>query len=211
MQKKLLIFDFDGTIADTFHLVLEIVNKHPTRYGVDGITTEEATRLKNMEIKYLLKEFNIHTFMLPIILTRIRFSLAQNLYKATPYKDISHLLHEFKQEGYTLGIVSSNSIPKIKAFLKKYELDIFDFVYAQNNFFSKNTMLSRAIKKHNFIPENVLYIGDEVRDIYAGKKANLKVCSVSWGYNSKSLLEKHNPDFIVDTGEELQQVVYNWK
>ena len=52
-----IIFDFDGTIADTFGAVVKIINDNKERFGIDGIDKYEVADLRNMSIKYLLREF----------------------------------------------------------------------------------------------------------------------------------------------------------
>ena len=55
-------------------------------------------------------------------------------------------------------------------------------------------------------PSNVLYVGDEVRDIEAAKKAGIRIAAVTWGYNSKKALEAYKPDYLVTKPEELLQI-----
>ena len=54
---------------------------------------------------------------------------------------------------------------------------------------------------------DVYFVGDEVRDIEAGKKAGIKTIAVSWGYNTKDALAKEQPDYIIDTPLDLKTVV----
>ncbi len=55
--------------------------------------------------------------------------------------------------------------------------------------------------------EEVIYVGDETRDIEAAKKINSKVIAVSWGFNTKEALARHNPDFLIHQPSELLDVM----
>ena len=55
--------------------------------------------------------------------------------------------------------------------------------------------------------DEVVYVGDEVRDIKAAKRAGMKIIAASWGYNEREALEKYKPDLIVDRPVELIEVV----
>jgi len=56
-------------------------------------------------------------------------------------------------------------------------------------------------------PEEVIYVGDETRDIEASQKINIKVIVVSWGFNSRTVLAEHNPDFLIHQPQELIEVM----
>jgi phosphoglycolate phosphatase len=58
-------------------------------------------------------------------------------------------------------------------------------------------------KKHQIHHSEVIYVGDEDRDIIAAKKAKIKNIAVSWGYNSKNKLRQLNPDFLVNSPKEM--------
>ena len=53
----------------------------------------------------------------------------------------------------------------------------------------------------------MIYIGDEVRDIEAMKKAQVDLITVSWGWNSHELLVSHNPKVLINSVEQLRCAV----
>ena len=65
------------------------------------------------------------------------------------------------------------------------------------------------MKKHNLDSSKTLYIGDEKRDIDASLAAPIPIIAVSWGFNSKTFLEKSNPTYIVNTVNELESTIEN--
>ncbi len=157
-----------------------------------------------MELPYLLKEFNIHILQLPFILAKLRREIKKRYYEVKPFDRMPVLLHELYDEGFEMGIVSSNYVKTIKSFLSKYDMEYFKYVYADKHIFTKKNLLNKAIKEHKLDRDNVIYIGDELRDIEAAVSAGVKICSVSWGFNSVEVLSKYNKDSLANTPEELK-------
>ena len=54
---------------------------------------------------------------------------------------------------------------------------------------------------------HVFYVCDEVRDIEAARKSGIKSIAVTWGYNTKGALIKENPDFLVNSPDELRNII----
>lgn len=67
----------------------------------------------------------------------------------------------------------------------------------------KPRFLRRYLNQKQWIPQEVLYVGDETRDIDAARKAQVPVVAVSWGFNTYSTLARQNPDYLIEDPEEL--------
>ena len=107
-------------------------------------------------------------------------------------------------EKYKLAIVSSNSKENIELFLKRNKiLGFFELIYSDSSIFGKAKVIKHMCQKNNIHPEEIIYIGDEDRDVAACKKLKITVIAVTWGYNSKNHLMKSKPDFLVETPEQL--------
>ncbi|MBN2421059.1 HAD-IA family hydrolase, partial [Candidatus Woesearchaeota archaeon] len=103
-------------------------------------------------------------------------------------------------------IMSSNSEKTIKNILKKEKTSV-DFIISENALFGKHFIFNKIIKKFKINKTQLLYVGDELRDIDAAKKAGIKIIAVTWGYNSKSSLKRANPDFVVNDVKELEKLL----
>jgi phosphoglycolate phosphatase len=69
--------------------------------------------------------------------------------------------------------------------------------------FVKHKTIKTFLQIHDVLPENAVYIGDESRDVVACKKAGVTVISVTWGWDSRDVLELVNPQNLIDSPEEL--------
>jgi phosphoglycolate phosphatase-like HAD superfamily hydrolase len=208
MNVKVIIFDFDGTIADTLDAVVSITNRLAKEYGYKQTDPEQLAQIRNMSSREIVRKSGISLFKIPFLLRRIKLDLRNDIQQIKPILGIKVALTKLINQGNKLGILTSNSEENVTAFLKKHEMqDLFSFIYAEPTLFSKHKILKQFIKKNNLIPEEVIYVGDETRDIEAAKKIPIKVIAVSWGFNSEAALAKHHPDFLIHQPSELIEIM----
>lgn len=206
--RKAVIFDFDGTLANTFQVMIDVINQDPSRYGIDGIDPTEIPKLRNLSVKYLISEFGINLLHLRRLARQMQSDLFKEINSVVAYEGIFEVVEKLKEMGFLVGIVTSNNQKNVKTFLKNNQsLSYFDFIRPSKHLFGKHKTLNKVIKKYRIDRTVSFYVGDEVRDIEAAKKANLKVISVPWGFNDKDLLSKHDPDFIVETPKDILSIV----
>ncbi|MBI3485789.1 HAD-IA family hydrolase [Candidatus Daviesbacteria bacterium] len=199
-KKQVILFDFDGTIANTIDIVSEIYNKFAPSYGFKTIDKKEMIHIKSLSPLQILKDLRkswLSFIKLPFFIKKIEGELNRQMESVKFYPGIIELLKRLKSEGYKLGIISSDTKKNIKKFLKLNDLDFFDFIYT-GSFWGKSNLINKFLKDLDFKPSEVIYIGDEVRDIQAANKSQIDIVSVTWGFGSKKTLFQHKPNFIVN-------------
>ena len=199
---KYIVFDFDGTIADTFDIIKAVVIKEYGEYALNF----DFESIKNEDTKGLLKKLNIPLWKFPEMALKITSKLRNNK-DIKLFPDIIDLLNKLK-ENYKLGILSSNTRENIIHTLIKHDIDnLFEFVYSGSSIFGKHLVMKKMCVKHYINPNEVIYVGDEDRDIIASKKIKIKNIAVTWGFNSKEKLSREEPDYIVDSPMQILEVV----
>lgn len=117
---------------------------------------------------------------------------------------MAEALRDLKARGYRLGILTSNLQENVEAFLETEELqDLFEFVRAGITVFGKSRSIRRALRTLDLSPAEVIYLGDETRDIEAAHRSRVWAIAVGWGFNSRSALLKLRPDALVDSPQEI--------
>lgn len=208
MTKTVLIFDFDGTLADSRKTLLDIANNLAWEFGFDRITENEMMRLSNLSSKDIFYQSPIPTYKIPFLLRRIKKELNEKIASIEPFEGIKEALNILKKQGYILGILTSNLQENVLDFLNNNNLqEYFDFVYSASTLFGKHKVLKKIIKKHHLSIHKIFYVGDETRDIEAAKKTKIKMVAVTWGFNSASVLAEYHPDFLIHTPQELTQII----
>ncbi|MCT7956890.1 HAD-IA family hydrolase [Laspinema palackyanum] len=204
MRARIILFDFDGTIADSLDSIVKITNRLSGEFGYKKTTQEDVENLRNMNSLQIIKTSGVPIFKIPFLLQMVKLELNHEIQNLKPTAGILESLHTLKQKEHKLGIVTSNSLENVKAFLERNEMTkLFSFIHAGSTLFGKNKAIRRFLKKEGVSPESVIYVGDETRDIEAAKKARIKVIAVTWGFNSKMVLAQHNPDLAIDKPQDL--------
>lgn len=203
-----LIFDFDGTIADTLETIVTITNRLAAQYGYPQTTPERLKYLRTLSTGELLTQSNVPLFQVPFLMRRVRRELRRDMDSIQPFQHLTDVLQAFAADGHKILIASSNAPSSINPFLRRHGLNqVFRHVYGNIGLLGKARSLRRIMRQHRLRSEEILYIGDETRDIEAARCQGLAVAAVSWGFSDRTALEAQGPTFLVDTPEDLYRAV----
>lgn len=186
-----------------------IVNILAKEFGFKKIKAEEVEKLKEKKAQEVIKLLKIPLMKLPFILIRARSLLSKEIEKLKPFEGIKEVINYLFKNNFEFGILTSNSKENVSNFLKKNEIDIFNFIFSEKSIFGKGKALLGLMKQRKLKPENIIFVGDETRDIEAAKKVKIKTIAVSWGINKEELLKKHNPDYLARTPKDLIGILKN--
>ncbi len=203
MSSPILIFDFDGTIADTHQYIIDIYNRLSCEFNYKSISPDEVPFLKHKTSQEIIRYLKIPVMKIPVIISRGKKEFHTNITSLKPFEGIITVLKELKKLNVKMGILSSNALGNITTFLHNHGITLFDFIQATSKLWSKNTTLQSLMKDHGFSLHEIIYIGDEIRDITAAQALGIKVAAVSWGYNSARSLKSHQPDFFLQSPADL--------
>ncbi len=203
VKYKYVIFDFDGTLADTEEVNFVIYQKLAEKYNLRNITLDELGHIKKMSAKELMAFIELKKRYLPFILKRGRRLLKQDIKNIRPCKiDIFDTVLKLKNMGIKTAIITTNSKKNVQLFLEEQNANIFDFVTSAS-MFGKESKMKKIIKKEKIALEDVLYVGDEIRDIHAAKNTGIDIASVAWGYNTVESLKRNKPEYLIYEPSEL--------
>jgi phosphoglycolate phosphatase len=204
-----IIFDFDGTLANTLSTLIDIYNNYIVKEfrckPFDHSRLEEFQKRRPSEF---MKDFGITPLKLPFIAVRARNLLKQEMPNVEAFQGIVYTIHQLKEKGIQLGIVTSNSEKNARLFLQRYQIEqYFDFVNGGRSLISKKKALLRIIKNYQIDTKKVLYIGDEIRDISSCREVGIPVAAVMWGNHHPDLLKAHQPDWMLQTPQDILDLV----
>jgi phosphoglycolate phosphatase-like HAD superfamily hydrolase len=117
------------------------------------------------------------------------------------------VLTELDARGIKLGILTSNSKKNVNKFLINQKLDMFIFV-DNSGLFGKESKLKKTMKRYGLNSEDILYVGDEIRDIFSTKHVGVDIAAVDWGYNDSESLKKNNPKYLISDPEKLIEICF---
>ena len=193
-----IIFDFDGTLADTFALGSQLINEYADQLGYKQI---DFAANKDKSARELIKMSGVRFWQIPGLIRFFRKKSVERAAEVNAFDGIPDLVCRLHDRGFHLGIITTNSAQTISIFLQKYGLtDLFTYIKPEISLFGKKRAIRRA-RRH--LKSEIIYIGDELRDIEACRAVNVPIISVSWGFNSTEILEKNNPGKVAENTEDV--------
>lgn len=207
-SKKLVLFDFDGTMADTMLPGLKISNILADRYKYKKVQKDELAEYRGTDTREVLKRINLAWYKLPFVTRSFRIAMQAEIGKIDAFEGIKEVISELHNRGYILGIFTSNGESNINEFLHNNKLEnYFTIKKCGIGLFKKHHYLKRLLSKMDFDPSEVLLIADETRDIESAKKSGIDIISVTWGFHTKNALANCNPNFLIDTPHEILDIL----
>jgi phosphoglycolate phosphatase len=200
---KYILFDFDGTLADSAHLHMQAWNALADRYNFVPLNQDDIVLARNMTLQQRAKKYNFPLHKLPVILPKIYQYFKEHIHEVKLFEGVKEMLDILAEKGYVIGIVSSNATENIELLLKQEQIDAVAQVLTSSRIFGKDAVIKKFINQHNLQPEQVLYVGDEVRDIVACNKVSVPFMWVSWGLDGFELIEKEKPKYVVHSPAQL--------
>lgn len=207
MKYKALIFDFDGTIADTLGETLKIFNEIAPDYGIRQVEEHEIVELRHLSLKEILAKLEIPKRRVPSIIARGTGMMRTNIERLQLIHGMKDALTELRNHTNSFGILTSNATANVDVFLRNHGIrDLFEFVSSTSKLTGKARHLRAIRKTFSLKHAEMLYVGDELRDVKAAQKAKIPHAAVSWGFNSRESLEKMRPTYLFDRPEEFSRL-----
>lgn len=194
------IFDFDGTIVDSFDYVLGFLSYEAGRKKPVG---KKAENFRNKSMKDMALELGISYWRLPFLYFKGRRVMRAHMDNLRPFVGMTELIKLLDEKGHVMYIISSNSGRNIRRFLIKQSMSQYFYaVRGGAGLFGKDNIMRQLIRKYK-ITGDIYYIGDETTDIRAAKVAGIKSIAVTWGFADKEELAAKEPDYLAITPDDI--------
>ncbi len=205
-MKKTIMFDFDGTLADSKDVAFKIYNELAEEHNYKKIKKSEIPEISRASIVEKCKMLNVPKFKLAFLFYEATKRFKEHILNINLFDGIKEVVDILNNEDFNLVVVSSNSEDAIKEILHRNDVHVFTNIFSSKNLFGKHKTINNYIKKNNLKREDIIYVGDELRDIDSCKKSGVKIISVSWGFDSPELLMNNKPDYLVNTPREIVDI-----
>ncbi|MEM9985001.1 MAG: HAD-IA family hydrolase [Bacteroidota bacterium] len=203
MKKKLLIFDFDGTIADTLVVALHILNEIGRDFKLPHLDRDQFIELKQKTVPELVQLSGLSWFQIPRFIKKARNKFKAHLAEVYPVLGMPEVLAHLAKKKYRMGILTSNTKEGVQSFLENHQLQYFEFIFAPDSLFGKAKVIRKILSHEALSPQEVIMIGDELRDVEAANKAGIESIAVTWGFNTRQVLEQGEPNHLVVNPSQL--------
>jgi phosphoglycolate phosphatase len=199
---SLVIFDLDGTLADSFPWFLRTVNEVADHFGFRRVADEDVEMLRHASTRELMAYLDVPSWKLPAIARHMRRLKADPSANISLFDGVDSMLRTVAGSGIQLALVSSDSEANARHKLGDLAA-LFTHFDCAAALFGKPAKFRRVIRRARVTPAQVLSIGDEIRDIEAARAVGIACGAVCWGYAAPEALRAQKPDFVFERMEEI--------
>ena len=202
-QVDLVIFDFDGTLADSTAWAIRAVRPLAERFKFKAVTEDEIAMLRGRTSREIIAYLGLPMWKVPLVAAHGKKMMAAEAHAIPLFEGTGDLLRALSAAGLRLAIVSSNSEATIRAILGPDLAGLVDHYGCGAAIFGKAAKFKAVVKAARIAKDRVLCIGDETRDIEAAREAGLACGAVDWGYATRSALVDHGPTMMFSAMDEI--------
>ncbi|MDR0992925.1 MAG: HAD-IA family hydrolase [Ruminococcus sp.] len=211
-----VIFDLDGTLANTIDDIGAACNYALGKFGMSGHTADEYKYFVGDGIKELIERalpenYRDNAEMKEACLLEFRRYYQENYCVFTkPYDGIYETLEKLKRLGISLSVVTNKNEEAVGLIIKKLFGGYFETVIGNSDRIKQKPDPESVIKimeQNSLSKDEVLFVGDSYTDIRTAKNAGIKGVGVLWGFRTREELENEGADFIIERPEELIDIV----
>jgi phosphoglycolate phosphatase len=202
-QVDLVIFDFDGTLADSTAWAMRAVRPLAERFKFKAVTEDEIAMLRGRTSREIIAYLGLPLWKVPLVAAHGKKMMAAEAHAIPLFSGTGDLLRGLSAAGLRLAIVSSNSEATIRSILGCELAGLVDHYGCGAAIFGKAAKFKAVVKAARISKDRVLCIGDETRDIEAAREAGLACGAVDWGYATRSALADYGPTMMFSAMDEI--------
>ena len=213
-NKKCVIFDLDGTLLYTLEDLKNSVNFALNKSGFKERSLDEVRQFVGNGIENLMRK------SVPDNITEEEFKACFENFKGhykihsedntKEYNGITELLKTLKCKDFLLAVVSNKADFAVNTLCKKYFPDLLDCAFGEREGIKRKPCpdsVNEVVKILKVKKENCYYVGDSEVDVKTAHNAEIECIACTWGFRSKNVLENENPEYIIDSPEEILRIV----
>lgn len=208
MTHPLVLFDFDGTLADSFHLFLDAWTHAAQRYGFRAVDTTDLDRLRRLGAREIVAEAGLPLWKLPAVAAAMRAYVRERANEVKLFDGVPEVLHTLKAGDAQIGIVTSNARDTVERVLGDDCRPLIDHWGCGASLFGKAAKTRRVMKAAGASAEQTVSVGDELRDLEVAQSLGLAFVAVAWSYTAPDRFAGLPGVRVCATSGELPALVF---
>lgn len=213
---KTLVFDFDGTLADTRSTIVKTMRETFDAIGAACPDEEAVARLIGLpldkSIEILLGNSDAETVDKAVACYHILFERnKEGLVR--PFPHVVETIEKLKENGLTLTVASSRGRDSLKDILGHFGIaHCFAAILGFEDVTGKKPapdMVLEILRRTNAAASETLVVGDTTFDIEMGQRAHCLTCGVTYGNHTAEQLMRQGADYIIGDFGDLERVVFS--
>jgi phosphoglycolate phosphatase len=203
MRYRLALFDFDGTLADSYAWFLGRMSQLADQHRFRRVEEHEVETFRGKSARQGMEELEVPLWRLPRIARQVRREMASEIDAIRPFPGVDQTLRELARQGVELAVVTSNSLDNVRRILGPESAALIRHYACGAAFFGKRPKLRKVLRASGVLAGEANAIGDEIRDLEAARAEGIAFGAVAWGYTRPEALRAHAPEEMFASVEEI--------
>ena len=212
---KLVIFDFDGTLADTKENIILTFQMTMKELGVEIKSRQECAATIGLTLedafKVLYPGMAAEKYALLRDTYRRIFKENRKILVPGLFPEVMETLKELRRRGYLMSIASSRLSPSLHSFLEDMKIaHLFEYAVGGDNVEHPKPApdaVLQILRHYNLSAEEAFVVGDMPFDINMATNAGVKSCGVTWGNADAAQLKESGANYIIDKMSQLLEIL----
>ena len=212
---KLVIFDFDGTLADTKENIILTFQMTMKEMGVEIKSRQECAATIGLTLedafKVLYPGMAAEKYALLRDTYRRIFKENRKILVPGLFPEVMETLEELRRRGYLMSIASSRQSPSLHSFLEDMKIaHLFEYAVGGDNVEHPKPApdaVLQILRHYNLSAEEAFVVGDMPFDINMATNAGVKSCGVTWGNADAAQLKESGANYIIDKMSQLLEIL----
>jgi phosphoglycolate phosphatase len=206
MTYRLAIFDFDGTLADSFPFFLSVFNTIADHHGFRRVDVAKAAHLRHYSVRQMMDYVGMPAWKLPAASQTFMAMMEESAASIFLFDGIAEALRHLAARGVLLTVVSSNAEHNVRTVLGRELSALVAQFECGMSVFGKARRIRAVLKRCGVAAHEAIYIGDQGTDAEASRKAGVDFGAVHWGYATIEALREHGCAREFVTPLDLHQI-----
>ncbi len=191
MPYRLIAFDFDGTLADSLDCFLAALTEASRMHGFRDATPELRPALRGMSAREIIRALEVPMWKVPRVTIDMRRLMRPRIAHVKLFPGVDATFDALAARGIRIAIATSNTEDIVRDRLGPHASRCVDTFVCGIPLFGKARRLRALVREAGMQPDDVLYVGDEIRDAEAARRARIAFQGVAWGYTAPDALQAH--------------------
>lgn len=193
LKYRLVIFDFDGTLADSFPFFQSVYNGLADKHGLTRIEGDQVALMRSMGTREIMRYIGMPAWKMPVVAKSFIGLMSENADSIALFGGVADALLALADAGVVLAVVSSNSEQNVRCVLGPELSGLFSRFECGMSVFGKASRIRKVARQCQVDAGDALYVGDQGTDADAATKAGVAFGAVAWGYAPPEVLRAHGP------------------
>jgi len=203
VRYRIIIFDMDGTLADSYPWFLTVVNTVAEEFSFRRVEPGDEDALRRLDARGILKWLGVPHWKLPLIASHMRELKSRHLAEIALFSGVPALLRSLSEAGVRLAIVTSDNEANTRQTLGPDNVRLIDWFACGASMFGKAAKFRQVLRQSGIAAADALAVGDEIRDAEAAARAGIAFGAVTWGYTHAEALRAAGPTHLFRSLDEI--------